>query len=83
MPTLLQMALGYLVLVLVFTCGTYATYRLLEGYSFTRFLFWSFVTMVFLGAVLPPVLSGQAVGLGMAIAASTIFGTILARRASK
>jgi hypothetical protein len=83
MPTLLQMALGYLVLVLVFTGGTYATYRLFEGHSFTRFLFWSFVVMVFLGAVLPPVLSGQAVGLGVAIGASTILGTIMARRASK
>src|SRR5258706_11169014 len=51
-PTLLQMAFAYLLLVSIFTFGTYATYRLFEGHPITRFMFWSFVGMVFVGAVL-------------------------------
>jgi len=82
-PTLLQLAFAYLLLVSIFTFGTYATYRLFEGHKVTRFMFWSFVVMVFIGAVLPPILSGQAVGLGVAIGASTILGTVMARRAKK
>ncbi len=82
-PTLLQMALGYIVLVLIFTCGTYATYRLFEGHPITRLMFWSFVVMVFVGIVLPGALSGQMIGPALAIGASTILGAMTGRRASK
>lgn len=79
-PTILQMLIGYLLLVSIFTFGTYAVYRLFEGAKILRIMFWSYVVMVFIGIVLPATLSGQAIGLGIAVGASTLLGTFMARR---
>ena len=75
-----SVAFAFLVLAAIFTFGMYASYKLFEGHSVTRFLFWSLVVMIFGGIVLPCVLTGQAVGLGLCIGTSTILGTVLARR---
>lgn len=88
-PTLIQFAFGHLVLACIFLFGTYATAWLFQWVKLTRFLFWTFIVMVYGGVVLPLALvvagvatlepavpAANLIAFATNVALSTLVGTV-------